>query len=152
MICPRQQSFLFLEFLQVSESQPILLVFGLIKWAASVFVAHLSHKHAGRVESHQGNLSKVPPSRPSVLTKFQWLMLCSFSPESTISKCVFPILVYRSASPNPCQICCQERFGKMFQVQSDSGNVCSRVWDAQRNLQRPGPVAQLCPWWKCAPT
>lgn len=24
----------------------------------------------------------------------------------------------------------------MFQVQSDSGNVCSRVWDAQRNLQK----------------
>lgn len=51
MISPRQQSFLFLEFLQVSDSQPILLVFGLIKWAASVSVAPLSCKHAGRMES-----------------------------------------------------------------------------------------------------
>lgn len=44
--------FLFLEFLGVSDSQRILFVFGLIKWAVSVSVAHLSHKHVDTVETH----------------------------------------------------------------------------------------------------
>lgn len=152
MISPRQQSFLFLEFLQVSESQPILLVFGLIKWAASVSVAHLSHKHAGRVESHQGNLSKVPPSRPSVLTKFQGLMLCSFSPRVPSPSVSFPSWFTVRHLPIPARYAARKGLAKCFKYRVTVGMsaVVSRM--LKGTYKRPGPVAQLCPWWKCTPT